>query len=271
MLNKKNIKRIIIVTSLTIFIYCIAVITLYYNQEKLLFPATKLAQDHQFNFPVPFDEKMITVNGGKLNALHFRQENPKGVVFFLHGNAGSLQTWTSNVEFYQQINYDLFIFDYRGYGKSTGKIKSEKELLNDVEIAWRSIADDYIDKKVVIYGRSLGTALATSLAAKINPDLLVLVSPFTSIIDMTQIQYPILPQWDWLIRYPLRSDQWIKDVHCDILFIHGNQDKFIPVKHSQRLQSLATAPTKLLLLEQANHNNIHQFDEYYQAIRLALP
>jgi pimeloyl-ACP methyl ester carboxylesterase len=172
---------------------------------------------------------------------------------------------------YQQANYDLFIFDYRGYGKSTGKIESEKQLLDDIEKAWHSVIDEYKNKKIVIYGRSLGTSLATHLAKKFDPDLLVLVSPFTSMLEMAQSQYPFLPKLDWLVRYPLRSDQWIQQVNCKTLFLHGSNDTLIPTEHSYRLQALINAPNQLFIINNAGHNDIHRFDEYHQKIIEALP
>ena len=93
-------------------------------------------------------------------ALHLRLPAPKGVVFFLHGNGGSLESWFINPEFYRRANYDLFMIDYRGYGKSTGQIESEAQLRADVRAAWATVAPQYAGRKVVFYGRSLGTGLA---------------------------------------------------------------------------------------------------------------
>lgn len=84
-----------------------------------------------------------------LAALYFAQEKPRGLLFFLHGNACNLQTWTTGVEFYRRVNYDLFILDYRGYGKSSGRIESEAELHADVRAAWDAVAPGYHGKPIV--------------------------------------------------------------------------------------------------------------------------
>ena len=114
-------------------------------------------------------------------------------MFFLHGNRGNLQTWTTGLDFYRRVNYDLFIFDYRGYGRSTGQNVDERQLDADVRAAWDAIAPRYRDKPIVIYGRSLGTGLAVRLAREVTPRLLVLVSPYASLVEEGLAALPVRP------------------------------------------------------------------------------
>ena len=250
-------------------LYSLGLAALYYNQESLLFPGTPLPSDYQFSFDVPFKEVSIPVKGATLNALHFQQDNPRGVIFFLHGNAGNLVNWTVGMDYYQRINYDLFIFDYRGYGKSTGKITSQPQLMDDVRTAWNTLAPQYKDKPIVIYGRSLGTALATQLASEVSSDLLILVSPFTDMTSLAKNRYPLAPAK--LLRYPLNTDQIINDVKTDIVFMHGDNDTTIPIDHSQKLQALLNKPSQLFEIEGASHNDIHQFKSYLDSLAQVLP
>jgi alpha-beta hydrolase superfamily lysophospholipase len=242
---------------------------LYLTQEAMIFPATTLPRDHQFDFNLPFEEVTIPVNGAEINALHFQQENPRGLIFFLHGNGGNLDSWTSNVDYYRRVNYDLFIFDFRGYGKSTGQIQNEQQLHDDVRVAWNSIAPDYSDKPIVIYGRSLGAALAAKLAADVDPELLILVSPFRSMVAMARMQYPLLPEW--LVRYPMRTDKLIADIRAPTIFVHGDEDRVIPMEHSFELKGMATAEAKMLVIQGAGHNDIHRFRSYLDGLTVALP
>ncbi len=258
---------IIIVAILAL--YGLLVVALYYRQELLIFPATPLPANHPFDFDVPFEELSIPVDGAQLNALHFRQPRPRGLVFFLHGNAGNLATWTTGVDFYQRVNYDMFIFDYRGYGKSSGRIQSEQQLFSDVKQAWDFIAPQYAGKPVVIYGRSLGTALAVELATKVSPDLLVLVSPYSSMEAMAKQRYPLVPSG--ILRYPLRTDEMIGQVQSETVILHGSEDAFIPLTHSYELQPLINAPLKLLTVDGAGHNDIHQFPGYLEGFANVLP
>jgi len=257
------------VTAMPILLVGAFFANLYFSQENLIFPATKLPRDHQFVFDVPFQEITISVDGAEINGLHFQQPDPRGLIFFLHGNGGNLDSWTTNVDYYQRVNYDLFIFDYRGYGKSTGYIESEKQLHDDVRAAWEKVAPRYPEKPIVIYGRSLGAALAAKLATDVKSDLLILVSPFSSMVAMARQQYPFLPEW--LVRYPLRTDEVIAGIQVPTVFVHGDQDRFIPLSHSHELRKLATSTAKLLIIKGAGHNNIHDFKSYLDGLTLALP
>ena len=116
--------------------YALLLAALYFGQESLIFPGTPLPAEHRFAFDQPFEEIRVPVDGGSLDALLFRQPSPRGLVFFLHGNRGNLQTWTTGLDFYRRVNYDLFIFDYRGYGRSTGQNVDERQLDADVRAAW---------------------------------------------------------------------------------------------------------------------------------------
>lgn len=249
--------------------YLIFLAVLYFSQERLIFPGTRLPADFKFEFgPQQFTEMRIDVPGATLDALHFTQANPRGLVFFIHGNAGNLETWTTGIDFYRRVNYDLFIFDYRGYGKSTGRIESEGQLNADVRAAWDASAPRYTGKPIVIYGRSLGTGLATTLAAAVEPRLLVLVSPYSSLAAAARSQYPIAPEW--LLRYPLRTDRVIGSVKSPILLVHGTEDRLIPAANSERLRSLTQPPADLLLIQGAGHNNIHEFPAYLDGLAIRL-
>jgi len=237
---------------------------LYFNQERLIFPATTLPADYRFNYDQPFEEITVAVPGGSLDALLFRQDHPRGLVFYLHGNVGDLTTWTTGLEFYRRTNYDLFIFDYRGYGKSTGRIESEAQLNADVRAAWNAIAPRYRDQPIVVFGRSLGTGLATQLAADVNPAMLVLVTPYYSMVDAAKRQYPFAPAF--LVKYPLHTDKLIGSVKSPVLLVAGTQDLLTPLADSEHLKALARSPVELLIVEGAGHNNIHQFPAYLDGL-----
>jgi len=241
----------------------------YVSQEALIFAPTTLAPDHHFVFDAAFEEVTIPVDGAEINALHFRQPNPRGLIFFLHGNGGNLESWASDIDYYRRVNYDLFIFDYRGYGKSTGSIESEEQLHGDVRAAWNTVAPHYPEKPIVIYGRSLGTALAAKLAVDVEPAILILVSPFSSMVAMGRQEYPFLPEW--LLRYPLRTDGWIADIRAPTVLVHGDEDRLIPISHTYELMRRVNTEAKLLVIEGAGHNDIHRFTSYLDGLTAELP
>lgn len=260
------------IAALCCVLYLAALAWLWFRQEKLLFAPTVLAADYRLATAPDIHELSIDVPGAKLSALHLKLPDPKGVVFFLHGNGGSLVNWFVNPEYYRRANYDLFMMDYRGYGKSTGQIESEAQLRTDVRAAWATVAPQYTGRKVVVYGRSLGSGLAAGLSAELGaaqraPDLTVLVSPYTSMAALAGDHYPWVPQA--LLRYPMRTDQLLGQVRSPLMLIHGAQDPLIAPRHSESLKSLAPQAT-LSLIPGAAHNDLQNFDTYLDVYARAL-
>src|SRR5262249_26393762 len=259
--------RSIVQTSLTIAgialaAYLAVLAWIYVRQESLLFYPTPLPPGYAFAIP-DVHEVRIDVDGATLSALHLRLPDPKGVVFFLHGNAGNLASWFADAAFYRRANYDLFMIDYRGYGKSGGRIQSEQQLRDDVRKAWDAVAPLYVGKRIVIYGRSLGTPLAARLAAQIQPDLTILVSPFWSAADLARIYFPWAPAA--LLRYPLATNVDVRDIRTPVLLVHGERDELIPVDNSERLHAVVPNST-FLRIRGAGHNDIQEFGDYLDAL-----
>jgi hypothetical protein len=247
-------------------LYLLALGLLWFGQERLLFHPEPLPADHRFTLGDDVHETWVDVPGARLNALHLRLPHPDGVVFFLHGNAGNLQSWFINPEFYRQLNLDLFMIDYRGYGKSSGRIGSEAQLMADARAAWDTIAPQYVGKKRIVYGRSLGTGPAAQLAADVQPELTVLVSPYESMQALAAEHYAWVPSA--VLRYPLRTDLALPAIHGPVLLAHGEADTLIPAQHSRRLKAIAPQ-AELLLVPGAGHGDIHQFDLYLDTLRRA--
>ena len=246
---------------------CLALlIWIHCCQERLIFRPEPLPLAHRFVLD-DVHEVSIDVGGETLSALHLQLPNPHGVVFFLHGNTGNLATWFTNSDFYRAANYDLFMLDYRGYGKSSGRIESEAQLRADVLAAWRTVEAQYAGKRKVIYGRSLGTALAAGLAAEVHPDLTILVSPYCDMAQLMAYHYPLLPTV--LLRYPLATCSDVVRLRTPMLLVHGESDTLIPIRHSEQLLSLAPQ-ARLLRVAGAAHADVHQFPAYTDELRRAL-
>lgn len=268
-------------------LYAAAVALLWWGQERLLFYPSPLPAEHHFRLPADVHETWVDVPGARLNALHLRLPQPRGVVFFLHGNAGNLESWFTGLAFYRQANFDLFMIDYRGYGKSSGRIRSQAQLLADVHAAWDQMASVYAGRvqpasqraskpeaspgtqpfKRVIYGRSLGTGPAAMLAAELQPELTILVSPYASMGALARQHFRWAPAL--ALRYPLHTDTALAQVKTPVVLAHGGRDTLVPPINSQRL--LAVAPqARLILVPEAGHNDIHQFEAYLDGLRAAL-
>ncbi len=248
-------------------LYLSLLAALWWGQERLLFFPTPLPPGHRFDFGPDVHERTIDVPGARLSALHLQLPAPKGVVFYLHGNAGNLASWFVNADFYRRANVDLFMIDYRGYGKSSGRIESQAQLEADVRAAWATIAPRYARQRVVLFGRSLGSGLAAGLAAELQPDLTVLVSPYTSLRALAAEHYPWVPTG--LLRYPMSTDSLIDRLRSPLLLLHGERDMLIPPVHSTSLARLATQ-ARVVMVAGAGHNDIQQFEDYLAPLRAAL-
>ena len=171
----KTLKRVFL------FILAAAVIVImgaYLLQEKFIFLPSKLPQDYVYEFDHDFEELFIeTEDGARLNALHFKQENPRGIIVYYHGNAGDLSRWGKVTSYFLQFNYEVLVMDYRTYGKSTGKL-SEKALYSDAQLFYNKAKELFPEGNIIVYGRSLGTAMAAYVASKNKPKKLILETPF---------------------------------------------------------------------------------------------
>lgn len=243
--------------------YAGALLWIYERQEKLLFLGEPLPREQALAQDGDVHETQITVPGATLSALHLKLPHPKGVIFFLHGNKGNLTTWFVNLDLYRRANYDLFMVDYRGYGKSSGRIESEDQLHADVLAAWNAVAEQYKGKRRVIYGRSLGSGLAARLASQVQPDLTILVSPYCTMAEVGSAQYPWVPVA--LLRYPLRTCDDVGKIRGPLALVHGNLDTLIPFHHSEEIQARAPA-AQLIRIEGAGHGDIHKTSAYQEAL-----
>jgi uncharacterized protein len=248
-------------------LYAGAIGWLWWRQEAMIFRPEPLAADAVLATEADVVERYLDVPGARLNLLELRLPQPRGVVFFLHGNSRNLKTWFVNTELYRQAGYDLVMMDYRGYGKSSGHIDGEAQLMADVRAVWADVAPRYAGLQRVIYGRSLGTGPAAQLAVDLQPELTVLVSPYRSMLALALDRYPYIP--DVVLRYPLRSDAALAQVRTPVLLVHGTADTLIPPAHSAALQALAPQ-ARTVLIEGAGHSDIHQHPAYLALLKQAL-
>ena len=253
-------------------LYAAVLTFLWFRQESLLFFPEPLPADHRLASEPGVEEVAIDVPGARLSVLHLKVPASRGVVFFLHGNGGNLASWFTGTEFYRQASFDLVMMDYRGYGKSTGRITDAAGLRTDVRAVWDHFAPQYAGRRIVVYGRSLGTALAADLAGQLSlagapPDLTVLVSPYFSMRALRDDYYPWVPPF--LLRYPLDTSAHLPRVRGPVILVHGDQDEVIALRHAHRLKD-AFPLAKLLVVAGAAHNDIHETPVYRAALLAAL-
>ena len=239
--------------------YILICLAIFFFQEKILFYPEVLADDFAFNFPYPFTERYYETDNARIHALHFTSTKHKGIIYYLHGNAGSLRNWGYVAKLFLLADYDVLMIDYRGYGKSTGTL-SEAALLSDALSIYHSLTKEYDESLIHIYGRSIGSSMATYVASMGNPAACILEAPFYSMYDLANHHFPwLIP---WVIRYPLRTDKYIRNIKAPVYIFHGTGDEIIYYRSSEKLAQLLSPPSQFFPVKGGGHNNLKDYDEY---------
>jgi fermentation-respiration switch protein FrsA (DUF1100 family) len=240
---------------------------LYLNQTNLIhlpnLPTRALqATPHQAGLDFESVE-LITADRVKLHAWFLPHDTPRATVLFFHGNAGNISHRLDSLVLFNNLGLAVLIVDYRGYGNSEGS-PSEKGIYQDAQAAWRYLTETkrISGKRILLFGRSLGGAVAAYLAAEHEVVGLVLESTFTSVPDMAAELYPWLPA-RWLTRYHYNTLERMTAIGCPVMVIHSPDDEIIPFEQGRLLFQRANEP-KLFFELSGDHNNgfMQAFDRY---------
>jgi uncharacterized protein len=257
-------KKVLVLISLLIFVG-LAVIHIYL-QDRFIFQAQKLEPSYPYNFSITFEEHFIEVDPGILvNALWFKSDSiSKGLVIYFHGNAGSLDRWGELAPDFIERGYELLIFDYRGYGKSEG-YPTEAFLYKDASTLYTWANDRTTSTNIVIYGRSLGASIAAHLAVKVQPELLILETPFHELRGaVSTFLYPVLAVFPLNYRFP--TIEFLQKVNSKVVIFHGTDDFIVPLRSANKLKGVMKTGDEFILVDEATHNNIRSFTVYKEKL-----
>lgn len=258
-----------LILSATGLLFFLGLIVTWFYQDRILFHPLRLPFDHEFRSRFDTDELyFLTEDNAILNALFFHAKSPKGIALYFHGNAGALNTWKDIAADYLEKGYDVIMMDYRGYGKSRGK-RSEEAINRDALLMYDYARQYYQAEQIVITGRSMGTGPASRLAAIRPAAHLILESPFTSIRKLYSVWLPVLPAI-LPFKFRFRNDQNLPKVEYPVSIIHGKKDNLIPIRMGRKLASLLPERARLVVIDQAAHNNLSAFPEYKMQLALIL-
>lgn len=222
---------------------------------------------------LPYEEvRIVTTDGETLHGWFVPAREARATVLFLHGNAGSIVHRLDWLPMFQRLRLSVLMIDYRGYGASSGS-PSEDGTYADGGAAWRHLTEErrIPPERIVVFGESLGGAIAAQLAARSRPAALVLHSTFTSAPDLAADLYPFLPA-RLLTRFSYDALASVQALRCPLLVAHSPQDEIVPVAHGRRLYDAAIGPKEWLELA-GSHNDgfifmrtewVHRFDEFLQ-------
>lgn len=259
----------IILLGFFVVIYLLIVTYVYFNQVGMIFQNASLPKNYQFNYQSKFEELNIkSYDGVNLNGLLFKTENSKGLVFYLHGNAGTLETWGKIANIYTNLGYDIFILDYRSFGKSEGTIQNEDQLNQDVSIAYKTLAKKYPENKIIIGGYSIGSGLATILASENHPKALILQSPYYSFTELSSSRVPFFP--NFMKKFHLETFEYLPKVKALIYIFHGNDDQLIPHENSVRLNKILNHKGQFFTLKGQGHVGMNENEEFQNELKTIL-
>ena len=231
---------------------------MYVFQRALLyFPDTSRVAPAQAGLPQAQEVMLTSEDGKHLVAWHVAPRGDKAVVLYFQGNAEGLKARVNRFTWLTADGTGLLALCYRGFGGSTGK-PTEDGLIRDAVAAYDFARARYPAKRIVLFGESLGTGVAVGLAAGHEVGALILDAPFTSALDVGASAYPFAPV-RWLMKDTWHSDQRIGRVSAPLLVMHGEQDRLVPIRFSERLFALAREPKRMVRFPQGGHVNLDDF------------
>lgn len=240
----------------------------YFSQEKVLFnTSAKLEPEHVFKFSEPFEERYIPMpDKKKLNGVLFRSKESKGLILWFPGGRGMIDSIGVDSKIYTDLKYDLFVLNFRGYGKSEGKISSEEQFNQDMQSVYDYFKKEYQEKNIVLFGYSAGTGPAACVAASNNPKMLILQAPYFSMKNEAQRAFYYLPV-SLLSRYEFPIYSYLEKTKCPIVILHGDNDKKIPAKiSSYKLKEFLKSNDQLVLLKGQGHNDFMENKDYIKEL-----
>ncbi len=246
-------------------LYATIALAFYFFQHLFFFRPEILAAHFKYQYPFPFEELDFEMeDGGHINAIYFKVPNSRGVIYYLKGNSRSIKGWGKFAKDFVSNGYDFFMMDYRGFGKSRGK-RTQNKLVDDAQYLYKWLGERYAEDKIVVFGRSLGSGIAARVASWNNPRMLILDSPYFSFYHNAYRFLFFLPL-KYLMRYDIRTDQYLKTTNCPVHIIHGTHDRLIPFNQSTALKNLYPDKITLHPIVGAHHNDLPEFPEFFELL-----
>ena len=250
-------------------IYVLILSYVYFNQADMVFRSSILDHDYKFEFEQNFEEINISsFDGTALHGVLFKAEKPKGLIFYLHGNKGTVAYWGNMAPQYTNLGYDIFILDYRGFGKSGGEIETEDQVYKDISAAYKHLLTRYEESKIIITGYSIGTGLAAYLAATNNPKALILQAPYYNFLEFSSRIVPYVP--DFIKKFKFETNVFMIKIKAPIYIFHGKDDQLIGIENSVRLSKLLKPTDKLFPLDNQEHIGINENKDFLKELEKIL-
>ena len=203
------------------------------------------------------DVSFQTQDGVQLHGWYLKGPPEKGVLLFFHGNAGNISGRIYKAEGWVKRGFSVFLVDYRGYGKSEGRIDHQEDVVKDAEAAlsWLREVKRIPDSKIVLYGESLGSHPAIRLAVREKFAGLILEAPYTSFVDLGKLHYPLVPS-SLVADFAFPNKDYIGQLQTPLFIVHGTEDEVCPYAMSGELFEHAPSPKEFFTVTGGAHNDL---------------
>jgi alpha-beta hydrolase superfamily lysophospholipase len=253
---------------LIVLIYCLIGIAVYYLQDKIMFHPEALDANYKYKFSQPFSEVNLPWNASSsINIIQFHAKDSaaaKGVVLYFHGNEKNIERYAPAAKDFTERGYHVWMIDYPGFGKSTGAF-TEQQLYDWGLVFYKLARARYAADSIVIYGKSMGTGIASQLASIRNSKALILEGPYYSLPSIIDSWLPVYPT-NTMIHFKLPTYQYLQNVSTPVTIFHGTDDNTIPYRNAAKLKPFLKPTDKFVTIEDAHHNDLQQFPLYQQKL-----
>lgn len=259
-------KRVIRIVQWVLICYAIIGIGLYEFQEKILFHPEKLATDYRFEFDIPYEEIFLPMSEeDTIHMVHFKStKGSKGQVIYFHGNRKNISFYFNRVPYFLNAGYDVWMPDYPGFGKSRGSLSEQQ--LHELSLQVYKYVTNVTRSESIVYGRSLGTGLASHVASFLPVKHLILETPYSSIPSLFN-QYAFIYPVKRMCKFELSNYDNLKSVKAPVTIFHGENDGVIPIREAARLKKVLKQGDAFVEIKGGSHNDINTFPAYDKVMK----
>jgi len=261
-LMKINYKKVWKWLKIIAIIYILGGIALYFLQDYILFHPVTLKRDHKYDFPEKNKEINIPITeNSNLNIVQFFSTDTvtKGVVLYFHGNKKNISWYAKYSLYFTKYGYEVWLIDYPGFGKSTGKL-SEQTLYDWANYMYNFARTRFSADSIIIYGKSMGTGIATHLASLQPCKKLILETPYYDYPSVIKHYLPIYPI-EWMIHYKIPTHDYLEKVIVPITILQGTDDRLVTYNNAIRLKPFLKAGDEFVTIDGGSHNDLYDFKE----------
>lgn len=243
-------------------IYILFGVAIYFLQDLILFHPVTLKKDHNYDFPEKHKDINIPIDeNSNLNIVQFFSTDTvtKGVVLYFHGNKKNISWYAKYPPYFTKNGYEVWIIDYPGFGKSTGNF-TERTLYNWADYLYNFARKRFSADSIIIYGKSMGTGIATHLASIQPCKRLILETPYYDYPSVIKHYLPIYPI-DWIIHFKIPTYSYIQNVAAPITIFQGTDDWIVTYNNAKRLQPFLKPGDEFVTIKDGSHNDLFKFKE----------